>query len=604
MMHSRKRCPLRWEALLRTVASCAAVICILASLGSWKLSAQSADERPTGTDAEAARAAAEGQQSQQSGSPVVLLGKELFRLYEPLGAYSAEERAAAISARLERIVKLDNPELPPVTAEESEGITYLHSGDYGIMTVTERDAKAVGQTRVAFVAALVIQLNAVLNEKHQEFAWQPLLRGTAMAIFSTLVLVVFFVGTRRLLRSVIVGIVRQRGKHIHDIRFQRTVLVNDWRLARALVFLARALWIFLLLVALYIYLPIVFRFFPYTRELSNQFIGYTLTPLRVLWEMFVAEIPNLFFVVVISVIAYYSIRLSRFLFHEVEKGNIELPGFFPDWAMPTYKIVRVMLIAFALVVAYPYIPGSDSEAFKGISIFFGLLFSLGSTGVVANVVSGVILTYTRAFVIGDRVRIGETTGDVVERTMLVTRLRTIKNVDVSVPNSVLISSQIVNYSAMSQQMGLILNTTVTIGYDVPWRQVHELLLDAARRTRNVLGNPRPFVLQTSLDDFSVAYELNVYTNQTRRIASIYSEIHANIQDAFNEAGVEIMSPRYHAHRDGNQTTTPTSYLPHDYQAPRHQVEYRRASGAQEVLKTEAQKEAEPLSSDHEPFSDN
>lgn len=578
--------------------------CVLSSVAIQDLSAQARSRGSNNKSTPAQQSAEAAPASGSQGYPVLLFGKELFRIRESLGAYSAEERATAITGRITRIVQLHNAELPPVTADEVDGITYIHSGDYGIMTVTERDAKAAGQDRATYVAGLVNQLNEVINETHKEFAWQPLLQGVVMALLATLVLVLFYLGTRRLLRTTIVGIVHQRGRHIHDIRFQKTVLLSDWRVARILIFLARALWIFLLLVALYIYLPIVFRFFPYTRELSNQFIAYTLTPLRVLWEMFVAEIPNLFFVVVIMVITYYGIRLAHFLFREIEKGNIELPGFFPDWAIPTYKIVRVMLIAFAVVIAYPYIPGSDSEAFKGISIFFGLLFSLGSTGVVANVVSGVILTYTRAFVIGDRVRIGETTGDVVERTMLVTRLRTVKNVDVSVPNSVLLSNQIVNYSAMSQQMGLILNTTVTVGYDIPWRQVHELLIQAGVRARHVLENPKPFVLQTSLDDFYATYELNVYTNNPRRIAAIYSELHANIQDLFHEAGIEMTSLHFHANRDGNATTIPRQYLPEDYQAPRYQVEYRRAPSAQEVLKTESEPKAEPRPEDDEPFSDN
>ncbi|MCW5966019.1 MAG: mechanosensitive ion channel, partial [Bryobacterales bacterium] len=179
---------------------------------------------------------------------------------------------------------------------------------------------------------------------------------------------------------------------------------------------------------------------------------------------------------------------------------------------------------------------------------------------------------TRAFVIGDRVKVGETTGDVVERTLLVTRLRTTKNVDVSVPNSMLLSNQIINYSAVAREKGLILHTTVTIGYDVPWRTVHSLLIGAALDTRDILENPKPFVLQTSLDDFYVSYELNAYTHNSKRIAAIYSDMHANIQDKFNEGGVEIMSPHYRAARDGNLTTIPAQYLPEDYRTPRFPVE--------------------------------
>lgn len=509
------------------------------------------------------------------GSPVMLHGKEIFRITQPLGAYTAAERAENTSRRLLRLAESPEATLPPVLAEEQEGLTVISCGDTRIVSITEADARAAGLDRLVYAQQLTETLSATLDEEHRQFSWRALAQGFAMALLATVALYFFFRLSRRALRSAVRGILRVKKKRIHDIRFQKTVLLTSSRISRVLVLLARVTWIFLLMLALYIYLPIVFRFFPYTRELSNQIIRYTLNPLRVLWEMFIAEIPNLFFIIVIAVLTYYAIRFARFLFHEVELGNIELPGFFPDWAMPTYKIVRLILLAFAVVIAYPYIPGSSSDAFKGISIFFGLLFSLGSTGIVANGVSGVILTYTRAFVIGDRVKIGETTGDVVEKTLLVTRLRTTKNVDVSVPNSILLSSQIINYSAVSREKGLILHTTVTIGYDVPWRTVHGLLIGAAIDTREVLENPKPFVLQTSLDDFYVSYELNAYTNNSKRMAAIYSDLHGHIQDKFNEAGVEIMSPHYRAARDGNQTTIPADYLPSTYRAPRFQMEQHR-----------------------------
>lgn len=270
----------------------------------------------------------------------------------------------------------------------------------------------------------------------------------------------------------------------------------------------------------------------------------------------------------IAICTHYVIRFSRFLFNEVERQNITLPGFYPDWALPSFKIVRFLIIAFAVVMAFPYLPGSDSPAFKGVSVFLGVLFSLGSSSAVANVVAGVILTYMRAFCVGDRVKIADTMGDVIEKNLLVTRIRTAKNVDVTVPNAMVLGSHIINYSSSAQ---LILNTTVTIGYDVPWRQVHELLLAAARSTERIMAEPKPFVLQTALNDFYVSYELNAYTDAPSAMATIYSELHARIQDSFNEAGVEIMSPHYSTLRDGNPTTIPADYLPPDYQPPAHRI---------------------------------
>ena len=308
----------------------------------------------------------------------------------------------------------------------------------------------------------------------------------------------------------------------------------------------------------------VLSLFPWTRGIAEAIIGYILDPLRQFGAAIVASLPDLFLIAVVVFITRYFIKLARFFFDEVEKGRVVLPGFFADWAMPTYKIVRFFILAFALTVAFPYIPGSKSEAFKGVSIFLGVLFSLGSTSAISNVMAGLSITYMRAFKVGDRIRIGDTVGDVIDQSLLVTHIRTIKNEDVTVPNSMVLSAHIVNYSARAKEEGLILHTAVTIGYDAPWRTVHELLIEAARKTPYLLVTPAPFVLQTALNDFYVTYELNAHTDDPRQMVNTYSALHRNIQDTFNEAGVEIMSPHYTQLRDGNKTAIPDAYLPKDY----------------------------------------
>jgi small-conductance mechanosensitive channel len=240
-----------------------------------------------------------------------------------------------------------------------------------------------------------------------------------------------------------------------------------------------------------------------------------------------------------------------------------------DWAEPTYKLLLILIIALAAVVAFPYLPGFDSPAFRGISVFLGILFSLGSTSAVANVVGGVILIYTRAFQIGDRIQVGDIVGDVIEKTLLATRILTVTNKIITIPNASLLSSNVINFSVASRELKryLILQTTITLGYDLPWRKVHQTLIQAALATENILQDPPPFVVQTSLDDFYISYQLNAYTDQPNLMVRIYSELHQNIQDKCNEVGIEIMSPHYSAMRDGNQSTIPENYLPADYTAP-------------------------------------
>jgi small-conductance mechanosensitive channel len=211
-------------------------------------------------------------------------------------------------------------------------------------------------------------------------------------------------------------------------------------------------------------------------------------------------------------------------------------------------------------------------------VFIGVLFSLGSHSSIANVVAGLVITYMRPFIVGDRIKIGDVTGDVIEKTLLVTRLRTPKNEEVTIPNSSVLSGNTVNYSTMARTVGLIIHTTVTIGYDVPWKKMHQALLNAADRTESLQKEPKPFVLQTSLDDFYVSYQINGYTRETNRFNRIYSSLHQNIQDCCNEMGIEIMSPHYRAQRDGNNTTIPADYLPADYKAPGFNVNIENNGG--------------------------
>ena len=366
------------------------------------------------------------------------------------------------------------------------------------------------------------------------------------------------------------------------IRAEQDKRLKGFKIQRVQVFTASQLSSFLLginrytryavnILLTFIYLTGVFSIFPQTRGIVRGILESIFQSLSKGWLGFVAYLPNLLNLIIIVVITYYGLKLIRFIFDEIEKGTITFSGFRAEWAIPTYQLVRFLVIAFALVLAFPYLPGSSSPAFQGVSVFIGLLFSLGSSSVVANIVSGVVLTYTGAFRVGDRVKIADTVGDVIEKGLLVTRVRTIKNVEITIPNGMVMGSHIINYSAVSKEHGLILNTTVTLGYDIPWRSVHEALIKAAHATGGILSEPRPFVLQTSLDDFYVSYELNAYTDQPNKMAVVYSELHQNIQDYCNEAGIEILSPHYGALRDGNPSTIPADHLPKDYQAPPFQV---------------------------------
>jgi small-conductance mechanosensitive channel len=352
-----------------------------------------------------------------------------------------------------------------------------------------------------------------------------------------------------------------RHTRFHVIRLKSMELLTPDQITNFLLSLTRYVQYGITIILVITGLTYTLSFFPGTQGLASTIVektGSILNGFRTTLFGFLPNLLNLFF---ISAATYYTLKLLRFFYDGVRNNKIRIFGLHKDLVAPTYQLLRFFTFALALVAAYPFLPGSDSPVFRGITIFVGFLLSLGSTALATNVISGIVLTYTRGLRVGDRVKIGDTTGDVVERTILVTRIRTIKNVVISIPNSMVLNNQIINYSTMPAEEGLVLHTTVTIGYDVPWRKVHDLLIDAALSTTYIQTTPKPFVLQTSLDDYYISYELNAYTLTPKLMAMIYSELHQNIQDHFNKADVEIMSPAYMAYREGKSTLPEIDFNP-------------------------------------------
>ncbi|HUX61071.1 MAG TPA: mechanosensitive ion channel family protein, partial [Ignavibacteriaceae bacterium] len=355
-----------------------------------------------------------------------------------------------------------------------------------------------------------------------------------------------------------------RGTVIKSVKVRDLEILSDERILDSIKFIIKVIRFVFILIFAYFYFTLLFSFFSFTRTWASTLIYYILKPLGSIVFSFINFLPSLFAILVILFVTRYIIKFFKIIFNEIGKGSVAFRQFPVEWSEPTYKIVRFFIIIFAAILVFPYLPGSNSEAFKGITVFLGIVFSFGSSSAISNIVSGTVLTYMRPFRLGDRVKIADTVGDVIEKTLLVTRIRTIKNVDITIPNSMVLGSHIVNYSTTAKEKGLILNTSVTIGYDAPWKKIHELLISAALSTKDLLTEPKPFILQTALSDFYVVYEINAYTDKPNSMANIYSDLHQNIQDKFNEAGIEIMSPHYTGVRDGNAIKIPDEYIQRDY----------------------------------------
>ncbi|MCS7084821.1 MAG: mechanosensitive ion channel family protein [Bacteroidia bacterium] len=380
------------------------------------------------------------------------------------------------------------------------------------------------------------------------------------ALLVTAALVVFYKILQRLRRRIFRWIEKYGAAKINIVKINDVEILTDDQEVRLYKFVVNLIYYLILGIVAFVYFTTEFSIFPQTEHLADLLFEYIKQPFIFLAKGTVEYFPNLVFIAIIVTLAHYVLKVIHFFFDALERQVIKLKGFYPEWSQPTFALVRILFIFFVLVMIFPYLPGSDSEAFKGISIFAGVVFSMGSSSAVANVISGIVLTYMRPFKVGDRVELDKTVGMVVEKNLLVTRIRTIKNVDITIPNSTILNHHITNYSAIAQKQGLWVNTTVTIGYDAPWRQIHQLLITAAERTALIDKSVKPFVLQTALNDFYVSYQINALLRDANQMDNVLSELHQHIQDVFFEAGVEIMSPHYTSIRDGNAAAIPEPYV--------------------------------------------
>jgi small-conductance mechanosensitive channel len=488
--------------------------------------------------------------------PLVFKSDTLAYLSQGPNEYPVLVRARQVSQRMEEVVDGFNMGVDSLYLELDAQTAKVMYNDELVMLITEQDASA---NHLSAEALAKIQLD-YLKERisaNQEVSLSTkewLIRiGYFLASLVVLIIVL----------RIILWLFRKLNAYLS--KFERSFLKHRKNLlkyfipkttANIFVFISNVLKFLIIVLLLLAYLPFMFSFFPFSQDFVAKFYSYVEAPVRFVINGVINFIPNLIFILVIIGITRYVNRVLRDIADDIEDRKLVLKGFPVDWARMTQKIFSLFIYAFALVLIYPHLPGSASPAFKGISIFLGALLSFGSTSAVANIVAGVVITYMRAFQIGDRVQIQNTVGDVMEKTLLVTRIRTTKNEDVTIPNANIINNHMVNYTANTRREGLVLNTTVTIGYDIPWKKVEQLLISAAEKSLNVEKEPKPFVLKKSLDDFYVAYEINAFTKNAKQIPRSYSSLHENILDEFNKAGIEILSPSYIAARDGNLTTIP------------------------------------------------
>lgn len=476
-------------------------------------------------------------------APVTVDGKRLFFIHG-VASYTAKERARRIQGAITRTAR--NPEIgtEDIVVFNLEDRTQIRAGETVLINVLDADAALEGLSRGTLADILLEKTQKSIADYRAERRPERLLKSSGFAVLYLLILAVLMWLVSRAFRWLESRAEKRLERNLRNIEARSQRLVHAGRIWLFLAGLFRTLKLVILVVLVYLVITSVLELFPWTRSLSGSLLNMFMAPLRGLWTGLVHATPGLIFILVLFLVFRYLLSLMRTFFRGVEHGRIRLANFDPDWAMPTFKIARVVLIVFGIVIAFPYIPGSDSLAFKGISVFVGVLLSIGSSSIISNIFAGLSMIYRRAFKVGDRVRIDEVFGTVREIRLQTTQIVTAKNESVVLPNSNIMNANILNYSQLARQEGLILHTTVGIGYDTPWRQVEAMLLTAADRADGVLAHPKPFALRKKLGDFAVEYELNVYCANPDGMLKTYSALHDNILDVFNEQGVQIMSPSY------------------------------------------------------------
>jgi small-conductance mechanosensitive channel len=481
--------------------------------------------------------------------PVFLGGREVFLVRSERDGLTVPERAAAIRARLTAAVAKRNLPADSVRLISTPQGIEVRLGDQFLWLVTPSD---IEQTDAAALATEIAELPARVREGvlRERAGRRPIgvLISIALAVAITLAAALFGWGLIALNRRWRRWLGGTLPRHLRAIRLRGFEVLSRNQLVGLVGGLLGRLDLVAGLLLFYVYVTLVLSLFPWTQGWSWHLFDFAARGLLDVLRRLVSALPNLFVVVVIILAFRWLTRLSDRFFAAIAAGTLTVVGFHPELAIPSRRIVRILLWIVAAMVAYPYVPGAQSRAVQGVSLLIGVMVSLGSTSFIGNIISGIVLTYTRSYRVGDRVQIKEHVGDVTSLGFFATKIRTLRNEEVTLPNGLVAAGTITNYTRLAEEHGLILHTEVTIGYDVDWRRVHGLLSEAAGRVKGIEAEPKPTVFQRSLNDFHITYELNCVTRRSHEQLGLYSELHAEIQDAFARAGVEIMSPGVHTVR--------------------------------------------------------
>ena len=478
------------------------------------------------------------------GRPIVFEKDTLYYLYTSYGPYDIDTRVKYVEEKLKELYN------DPYFVADS--IKIKPAGDYLSVMYNDKTITGVSivdalwenssQTELAQRYANIIK-NTIVKYKEQNSLKSVLIRLAELLLvfFITFILVWAINRLFDFLKKITLN---SEHRFLTSIRIRNYDFIKKPGIVKALVKILAILRIVFLLFLLITIIPLIFDIFSSTQYLSKIIVQWISEPIKNVGIAIIGYFPHLFYIVIIAVITRYVLKILRFFALEIERGILKIKGFHPEWAHTTYVLARMMLWVLALVIMFPHLPGSDSDAFKGISIFLGVLISLGSSSAISNAIAGIVISYMRPFQVGDWIKSGEIIGAVIEKNALVTRLKTINNEDITIPNSAILSGATMNFTSIGKEIGLALNVQVKVRYDYSDNLVEELLIEAALKTNGISPKPHPYIFQISLSELNAVYELNAYTFHPENMYFIKSDLTKNIQSTFRQANIEIFSTQY------------------------------------------------------------
>ena len=482
------------------------------------------------------------------GAALIIDGDTLLKLYANKGNMPAETRVEEAREKIVELGKQMSFFADSCYVFNGEYFSDVMCGNEIILSLSYEDGLWEGVSRQELAERYCKVVGAKIESLHEDYGLKRKLMGLLMVVLIIAGQWLLYRFTRWLYRRWRIRLLRMLLRRTQRPDIKDNPLLDTHRLGIIFLVSLRIVYILIIFTQLLISIPLLFSVFPETESFAYTIFNYIWNPIKDIFGAIVKFLPNLFKIIVIVFCFHYLVKGIKYLTNEIATGRMKINGFYADWAHPTFVIVRILLYSFMFVMIWPLLPSSDSEVFQGVSVFIGIIVSLGSSSIIGNVMAGMVMTYMRPFKLGDFIKYGETEGFVIEKTVLVTRIRTRKNDVITIPNANLLTSQTSNYTVAASDYGIIVHTKVTIGYDMNWKNIRQLLLDAAAETTGIEKSPKPFVVVTSLDDYYVEYEINAYTRKADTLAIVYSELRQNILDSFHKAGVEIMSPHIYAHR--------------------------------------------------------